>query len=39
MNLNLRSQSYTFFVSGSEVKNSINKFNEKESISCKKENE
>ena len=39
MNLNLRSQSYTFFISGSEVNNSINKFNEKESISCKKVNE
>ena len=35
INLNLRSQYYTFFVSGSNVNHPIKKFNEKESNTCK----
>ena len=35
MNLNLRSQYYTFFVSGSKVNYPIKKFNENNSNTCK----
>ena len=37
MNLNLRSQAYAFFVSGSEVPYNIPKYNEKQSSSFKKD--